>query len=500
MTRGQSDIRARLPASIHNPGLLVGWSLEREHVRRPIGFTFGNPMQTPEQGFLDPILFNGEGHLITIAPTGAGKGVGCIVPALLRHEGPMIVIDPKGENYAITARHRRHLGQKVHVLDPMGVTDATPEERATLNPLDAVDVEDGMAVDEISAIISTLAARLRSDRDQFWVGRATQLLIGIVAHVLADLPAEDRHLGKVRDLVLLSSSEPEMIIERLNRSRHPLARQTPALLGIKAQETLGGIQSFAQDMLGFVRGPVVEAALASTSFDLEDVTSGAPMTLYLVLPPHMLASHGQLLRLWISTLLSAIVRRRAKPPAGTLFVLDEAAQLGHLTQLQQAVTLLRGYGLQTWSFWQDVSQIKHNYPDNWEAMINNCRVVQCFGANNMNAARTMSDLVGFGTAAGVLDLKDDEMLLQIAGDEAVYARLPNYLTDPAFAGQYDANPFYRHSPNTTRPPSPVRWYLRPRKPWVDPWVAPPAMPSMNTDARAIEILDRIRKRRAGMGG
>lgn len=495
MSENQPDIRARLPATIRNPGLLVGWSLEREHARRPMGFSFGNPMQTPHQGFLDPILFDDEGHLITIAPTGAGKGVGCIVPALLRHQGPMIVIDPKGENYAITARYRRQLGQKVYVLDPMGTTDAGPDERASLNPLDAIDVEDAVAVDEMSATIATLASRLKSDRDQFWVGRATQLLIGILAHVLADLPKEERHLGQVRDLLLLCSSAPEVMMERLGRSRHPVANQTPALLGLKAPETLGGIQSFAQDMLGFIRGPTVEQAVSSTSFDLSDVTAGAPMTIYIVLPPHMLVSHGQLLRLWISALLSAIVRRRAKPPLPTLFVLDEAAQLGHLPQLQQAVTLLRGYGLKTWSFWQDVSQIKRNYPDDWETMINNCRVVQCFGANNMSAARTMSELVGFGTAGGLLDLKDDEMLLQIAGDEGVYARLPNYRADPAFAGLFDENPFYgqvRPAMDSSR--SPVRWYLRPRKPWVDPWLAPPAMPNKQVDPRAVDILDRIRRR------
>ncbi|MGV8954232.1 MAG: type IV secretory system conjugative DNA transfer family protein [Cypionkella sp.] len=493
-----SDIRARLPATIRNPGLLVGWSLEREHARQPIGFSFGNPMQTPQQGYLDPILFNDEGHLITIAPTGAGKGVGCIVPALLRHQGPVIVIDPKGENYAITARRRREIGQKVFVLDPMGTTNAPPEERANFNPLDAIDVEDATAVDEMSAAIATFAARLKADRDQFWVGRATQLLIGVLAHVLADLPPAERNLRRVRDLLLLSVSEPEVLVERLKRSRHPVANQTPGLLGIKAPETLAGIQSFAQDMLGFVRGPMVEQAVSSTSFNLDDITTGAPMTIYIVLPPHMLSSHGQLLRLWISALLAAIMRRRSRPATPTLFILDEAAQLGHLTQLQQSITLLRGYGLKTWSFWQDVSQIKLHYPYDWETMINNCRVVQCFGANNMSAARTMSELVGFGTAGGILDLKDDEMLLQVAGDEGVYARLPNYRTDPAFAVLYDENPFYGQIQQPmTRAPMPVRWYMRPRKPWVDPWLAPPALPSGQNDPQATELLDRIRKRRAG---
>ena len=44
----------------------------------------------------------------------------------------------------------------------------------------------------------------------------------------------------------------------------------------------------------------------------------------------------------------------------------EAAQLGTLGALRQAVTLLRGYGLQVWSFWQDLSQVRNLYPQDWQ--------------------------------------------------------------------------------------------------------------------------------------
>src|SRR5262245_12087328 len=123
MYRFMSSGNLRQPDSLPKPGLLVGWSLESRSPRRALGFTYGDPLKTPATGFLDPILLTGEGHLMTIAPTGAGKGTGCIVPALLRYPGPVIVVDPKGENAAITARRRRDLGQQVVVIDPMGVTD-----------------------------------------------------------------------------------------------------------------------------------------------------------------------------------------------------------------------------------------------------------------------------------------------------------------------------------------------------------------------------------------
>jgi type IV secretion system protein VirD4 len=227
---------------------------------------------------------------------------------------------------------------------------------------------------------------------------------------------------------------------------------------------LGGILSFAQEGIDFIRGPLVQRAVEKSTFSLDDVTRGAPLAIYIVLPPSMLESHGRLLRLWISVLIAAILRRRRRPDLSTLFILDEAAQLGALSQLRQALTLLRGYGLQTWSFWQDATQLHQLYPTDWQTMVNNCRVLQAFGANNRVAAQSMSDLVGFDGADNVLDLGPDEMLLQIAGDEAIVAKRPDYRNDPAFAGMFDANPLYDATLDPLPPPRPpLRFYLRPHR-------------------------------------
>ena len=135
-----------LPDSIDEAGLIVGWSLEREHRRQPIGFKFGKAASGgPATAVINPILMEREGHLMTIAPTGAGKGTGCIVPALLRFDGPVIVIDPKGENALMTVRRRRELGQEVAVIDPMGVTGLAT---ASLNPLDILDPDSPTFVDD----------------------------------------------------------------------------------------------------------------------------------------------------------------------------------------------------------------------------------------------------------------------------------------------------------------------------------------------------------------
>lgn len=464
--------KLEMPDDLEGYRLLVGWSMELEHTRQPIGFSFGDPQRTPATGYIDPILMESEGHLMTIAPTGAGKGVGCIVPALLRFDGPVIVIDPKGENALITARRREELGHTVAIIDPIGVTGLPS---TSINPLDILEEDSPTLVDDAMAIIATMMdqslARNTSDGD-YWTERGATFVLGVMLHVISDLPRARRHLGTVRELVAQAMGEtglysqmaesPDLdrepanastVLGALERSRNGEAARIGQMLRLGAVSTLGGILSFAQSIVEVARGDAITRSLSSTGFDPQAVTRGDPLSIYLVLPPHMLDSHGKLLRLWVHTLMTLITRRNARPPKSTLFLLDEAAQLGTFTPLRRAVTLMRGYGLQTWSFWQDPSQLRNLYPNDWQTMVNNCRAVQCFGANTMLAAESMSAIIGFRPAERLLDLSDHEMLLQLSGDAPVLARLPNYLTDPAFKGMYDPSPFHDPDRPVVRPES-----------------------------------------------
>lgn len=456
-----------LPEDIAGEGLLVGWSLEQEHRRNPIGFSFGGEVQVAS-AFIDPILMEREGHLMTIAPTGAGKGTACIVPALLRYPGPVIAIDPKGENAAITARRRRELGHQVAVIDPMGITGMTT---AALNPLDIIDPASPTLVDDAMSLIAAMSSSdLGEDTNdgRYWQERGSTILLGVLLHVLCDLPPARRNLLTVRELVNQAVGELSLyasaaekgpltslngtVLAALEASRSNEARNIGRMLRIGALSTLGGILSFSQSIIDIVRSGAIAPAVRETTFDLGAVVRGDPLSIYVVMPPHMLDSHGRLLRLWVHTLITLISSRNGAPASSTLFILDEAAQLGTFDALRRAITLMRGYGLQTWSFWQDPSQLRRLYPNDWQTMINNCRSVQCFGANTMLAARAMAEIVGYEPAEQLLALEDNEMLLQLSGDMPVLARLPNYRSDPAFAGLYDANPFHDRARPVQRPP------------------------------------------------
>ena len=139
-----------------------------------------------------PLRYDGPAHLLTMAPTRTGKGVGTIIPNLLTADRSVICIDPKGENARIAGRARASFGP-VHVLDPFGVTG---QASAAFNPLDTLDPF-GLDVAEDA---STLADALVFDEpgmagEAHWNEEAKALIAGLILHIAASEPRDRRNLA-----------------------------------------------------------------------------------------------------------------------------------------------------------------------------------------------------------------------------------------------------------------------------------------------------------------
>ncbi len=431
--------------TLPDAGLLVGWSLEGEPRKPLIGFT-AQYEEGAGSKFLESIVHSGEGHLITIAPTGAGKGVGCVVPALLRYPGPVVVIDPKGENYAVTARARREMGQKVTVLDPFGISTGKTEENGTFNPLDFLSPENPTLVEDAEMIATTLVSSTGGQhRDPFWPYMGGQLLTLLLLYQVKRLPEEDWTLAKTRELLARSQDAWQEFGKELLNDPDPAIRQLAGIVANPAQETFGGYWAFSQMQTACFKGEMISNCISSSSFSLQDLVDGKPLSIYIIIPPEKLDAYGNLLKVWLSVMIAALTHRRSRPKHSTLFILDEAAQLGPMPQLRRAITLLRGYGVRVWSFWQDLSQIQGLYPNEWQTLLNNCRVQQFYSQSTRLGSQQTYDVTGLGTPEYLQSLEPGEMVLSVLGDQPVIARVPNYLADTPFKGLFDDNPFYHDS-------------------------------------------------------
>lgn len=385
-----------------------------------------------------------EGHLMTVAPTGAGKGAGHLIPALLTWTGPAVVLDVKGEAYAASARARREMGQDVVLLDPFG---QFPNETAdAFNPMDLLDPAQISFQEDCLALAHRIGPA-RDVRDPFWDDSARQMVAGLAALVATDCPRALRNLAEISSLAHQSPKDMALTLRDAERTRDTVARKGLAQLEGAEPRVRASIISTAQRWLPIFDRKQVAKACARTSFDVQALVDGAPMTIYIVVPPHRLTIAAPLLRVWLGALMGLFQGRSLLPTRETLFLIDEAWHLGHLRELETAATLMRGYGLRLWSFWQDLEQLRACYPASHATIVSNTATLAGFGFHNLGAQSDFAERFEPGHRAHP-PLAPGEALVHRSGgglevgltEASARIRMIRYFDHPAFAGRGDVNP------------------------------------------------------------
>lgn len=416
--------------------IILGWDVGDDAPR--FGFSQRpGPSAAEARLVVDP----SESHLLAIAPTGKGKSRSLAIPNLLHWRGPAVVLDLKGELTATTARYRREtLGQQVVVLDPWGITE---EKSASFNPLDTMAGTEDLG-DEAYRMAS-LVAPPHSSREPFWGERAEALVAGLIAAVVS-LKDGEPTLGRVNDL--LTAEDALYDFAKLLDMRKDMAdfarRQIAGFVGL-VDNTRCGVLSSATSQMRLFAGERIRRSTERSSFDLEAVTRGDPLTLYLVVPPAALLSHAPVIRLWFAALMSLVTKRRVRPPLSTLFVLDEMAQIGPMPHIQAAVTLSRSYGMRCLLMVQSYSQLRRLYPEDHQALLENCGSIVTFGHTSRTMSVELSGMLGDVSADALRALQGSQAAVRTGDQDTHILRRLDYLSDEMFLGRADPNPFFGES-------------------------------------------------------
>ena len=419
----------------------------------------------------------GEGHVLTVAPTRSGKGVSSVIPNLLDHAGSALVTDPKGENYAVTARYRDERGQAVHAFDPFGLVGGS----AAYNPLDLVDPASPDALDDARMLADMLVLPEGREGDQaFWNEEARAVLTGLILHVASSAPAELRTLTHVRSLLTLRPEQLRELLDEMVESPaiDGLVARSAARILQKAERERSGVISTAQSHTHFLDSPRMAGVLRRSTVDLRTLKRDRA-TVYLVLPSERLDGYARWLRVMIACGLLAIARTPGQPEQRVLFLLDEFAHLRRMHPVQRDIGLAGGYGVTFWLVIQDLAQLRSTYPDTWPTFLANVDVLQAFGTNDWDTAEYLSKMTGettvtvasanesTGLSRGrhpqrqhgvavtrsetgrrlllpdeVRRLPRDRQLLFVKGSVPMLAERVNYLRDREFTGRADPNPLY----------------------------------------------------------
>jgi type IV secretion system protein VirD4 len=197
-----------------------------------------------------------------------------------------------------------------------------------------------------AAIARSFAAELieRGDeRDRFWNDWAETMITGGVAWLLSDRPAKERKLSKLFDLFTQDDVSYALAVLLDKKKGRNLAAKAAFLsfLQLPDHETRPSVLGTTLTHLRLFDSDLTSRLTDTTSFDLDALLAGKPMTLYIIVPPFRLNAYRPLLRAWLSGLMLAMTQRKSAPQIRTLMLCDEIGNLGRIDAFVMAATLMR---------------------------------------------------------------------------------------------------------------------------------------------------------------
>ena len=366
----------------------------------------------------EAIIYDGDMHAITIAPTRTGKDQTAILPNLVRSQGSMIVIDPKGESARLSAKRRCEMGGRIMIVDPWGIagSEGLPEDtciqNARFNPLDRLDANDPDLAGDVMLYADALV--MGESQNPHWPNEAKALIAGFIAYIVTDpLEAQRRNLGRLRDILCLPLAQRDEngtikdetadtldeILGRMLASKVSFVKNSAYRFLQKEERERASVVATAHANTHFLESPRIRENLSKSDFAFGDLKGATPTTVYLALPLDRMSAFGRWLRLLISTALIELTRKAENEQAHPVrFIMNEFAALGRLEAVETAFGTMAGLGVQLWAITQDLSQLKRLYgAENWQTFVANAGVFQYFGSRDYETAKYAEHLCGLST-------------------------------------------------------------------------------------------------------
>jgi type IV secretion system protein VirD4 len=408
--------------------------LDRSGRENKEGVVVGGWLAGRSLATLKTLRHNGPEHILVFAPTRSGKGVGLVLPTLLGEwKGSTLVLDIKGENYALSAGCRKSAGQEVYRFNPADPMAAAHGTSVTFNPLEEItldyepDPAGGKALVRVrggeTAEIQNLATIIADPEGKgladHWMKTGHALLVGAITHLLyvgrnngfcpslADVSNEFSKPGiDWEDNIKSWQDYPHLGYDDAGRPiPHPLAAAASQEMMNRDPKESSSVLSTAVSFLTLYRDPVIAANTQVSSFKIGDLMNREkPVNLYLIINPTDIARLQPFIRMFVTQIVNKLVPEMTFASGKNvknyrhrlLLLLDEFPSLGKLPVFEKAIAFIAGYGLKAYLITQDVSQLHAAYGKD-ESISSNCHIQIAYSANKPETAELLSKMSGTTT-------------------------------------------------------------------------------------------------------
>ncbi len=342
--------------------------------RLALGVAFGRRHRTrrrrrssPGHGAL-PLAAEPSQSLAVVGPTQSGKTTGLAVPAILEWEGPVVAASVKTDLVRDTLTWRRRCGH-VWCFDPTGATGLTASR---WSPVVAAGSWAGAR--RVAADLTEVVRGPATSADgEFWYATAAKLLAPL-------LFAAARSGAGVADVVRwVETQEVDAVLGLLEAAGCPEALQAARATWLRDERQRSAVYTTAETVLeAFADELATPGNRTAGNEDIDpEMLLGGPHTLYLCAPAHDQRRLRPLFVAVVKQVLETAFTRSARlgrplDPA-LLVVLDEAANIAPLAELDGLAATCAGHGVQLVTVWQDLAQVHARYGDRAATVVNNHR-------------------------------------------------------------------------------------------------------------------------------
>jgi len=339
-------------------------------------------------GRLGRTLVATESHhsVLVVGPTQSGKSTALAVPALLEWEGPVVATSVKDDLVAATLAWRQAHG-RCWVFDP-----TTDPAGATWSPLAEASTWSG-AQRMAAWLVDATPARGGMTDGAFWFASAAKLLAPLL------LAASRRGVAMADVVGWNNASEFDEPLAILDAGAEPEAAAALAAGAARDPRLRSSIATTLEAVLAPFEDPTVTRATASCDIDPATLLGGAH-SLYLCGPSYEQARVQGLFAALVSSVVAAAVdqvHRQGHPlDPPLLVVLDEAANIAPVRDLDTLASTAAGMGIQLVTVCQDLAQLAARYgPDRSRTIANNHRAkVILSGVSDLSTLDLVSGLAG----------------------------------------------------------------------------------------------------------
>lgn len=363
------------------------------------------------------LLHDGPEHILAFAPTRSGKGVALVITTLLTWLQSVLVLDIKGENYALTAGWRKLIGQRVIKFDPSNIDGS-----ARYNPLAEIRAGTDHEMADCQNIASIIIDPDAKGLKDYFLAAGWEWLSAVILHVVYRVQRDDGRTATLADVhEFMSIGEDDgddelsnaddnfdrllddmMRFEHGRESVNRAVRRAAAQMHKKAPNERSGVHSSANVQLALYSDPIVARNISECDFRIADLMNGEqPTSLYIVIPPSEIQRMRPLIRIILNQFLTRLTSHMEFEGGATkkhykhklLLMLDEFTSIGKLEIFEKALAYMAGYGLKAFIIVQDTIQLQKEYGRD-ESITSNCHVRIAYAPNKTETAEVLSKMTG----------------------------------------------------------------------------------------------------------